>query len=373
VRGLRLTLGDIPIQIHPSFVLVLALLGVSAYEGGLIVSWVVLGTIAVLVHELGHAFTLKTFGAKPTVTLQGLGGLTVGADLGPAKGVLVSLAGPFAALVLLGLPAWLAYDAGVGGRGDGREVLHQLLFVTVGWSVLNLIPILPLDGGNVVRHGLDLATNGRGEVPARVVSLVLAGLAIGWGAQNEEIFVVVLAAMFGMLNLTELGRARATRLDDTLVRAASLLLRRDPQGAIAELEAGRRGRLSPRDRVRLDDLRAWAALAVGDLDTAATLAGAMPEEMGPSPRLRGGLAFAQGRVDEGVAVLTWAYGNQRSNAERLLIAQYLGGTGLAAAVATELLADERPQARLTAAELAEDLRKVGAGDAAGAVERLLVP
>ena len=58
----------------------------------------------------------------------------------------------FACSRVLGL-ALLAYARTVGvGDGLAEEVMGTAIYTTLGWSVLNLLPILPLDGGQTLRE-----------------------------------------------------------------------------------------------------------------------------------------------------------------------------------------------------------------------------
>lgn len=61
---LRFRLGDIAVSVHWSFLLV-ALLGLGAFSGIEIAVWTLAVFFAVLLHEVGHAFTARRFGAEP--------------------------------------------------------------------------------------------------------------------------------------------------------------------------------------------------------------------------------------------------------------------------------------------------------------------
>ena len=56
----------------------------------------------------------------------------------------------------------------------GRMALRSLLFVNIMWSVLNLLPILPLDGGNVMRSLVHIFKGGVDERLPRQISVAIA-------------------------------------------------------------------------------------------------------------------------------------------------------------------------------------------------------
>ena len=162
-----------------SFVIIVAILGwYPGVDAERFVAWFLLVPVAVLVHELGHAFVARTTGAQPTITLAGLGGLTSYLPPHPltrARSVAISLAGPAVGIVV-GL-ALLAYGAGsASSRTWPPSVLNTAIFTTLGWSLLNLLPILPLDGGQTLRELLP-GSPAKREVRAAMVSVVVAVLA----------------------------------------------------------------------------------------------------------------------------------------------------------------------------------------------------
>src|SRR5882762_3079028 len=74
--------------------------------------WVAVVFVSVLVHELGHALVGKAFGLTPEITLHGMGGTTSwrdGRDVGRAKSIAISVAGPFAGFALAALIFAAAY------------------------------------------------------------------------------------------------------------------------------------------------------------------------------------------------------------------------------------------------------------------------
>lgn len=368
-------LGGIPITIQPIFFGVILLLGLGAFDGVLLATWVLIAFVSVLVHELGHAVAFRAYGQHPTVTLHAIGGLTAGeAELSPARSVVVSLAGPLAAMALFGLPAWVVHQSGAVVGTDGRIVLEQVLFVNIGWSLLNLAPVLPLDGGNVTRSVIDLLSDGRGEQPARIISILVAGALALWGASISALGLMLVGGMFAALNISALSSGRASQVDARLVEAIKRLLQRDAGGAVAVLDGALTGRLSSGDRSRVLDLRAWAQLATGDVRGARGTIDALPRGTQPSTRTRGALALAEGRPDEAITLLTWSLAHERSPAERLLIAQLLGGTGLGPTVAGELRQLDGDRGRTATVELVEHLRRVGFPDEAARTEaQLLAP
>ena len=199
--SLSFRLGGIPVRILPSFFLTTVIINFGLAESAphKLIVWAAIVLVSVLVHELGHALAGLAFGLKPRIDLHGFGGTTSWAgtqDISSAKRIVISLAGPGMGFVAGGLTALYLGLFGPGFAYAARAVLGvfglalpvsessiadftyvSLLFVNVGWGVLNLLPMLPLDGGNVMKHTIDMATAGRGERLARVVSLVVALIA----------------------------------------------------------------------------------------------------------------------------------------------------------------------------------------------------
>jgi Zn-dependent protease len=115
--------------------------------------WLSLAFVSVLVHELGHARIARRFGATPTIDLVWLGGLTHAqcSQWTRAQELAFVLAGPIASLAL-GAVA-LAADCII--PADRSELTHTVIsdlrFMGFGWGLINLIPMLPLDGSRVAR------------------------------------------------------------------------------------------------------------------------------------------------------------------------------------------------------------------------------
>lgn len=126
-------------RIHPLLIVWFALL-VATGQAGLFS----LVFASLLVHELGHIAALSLFGVtKLRITFLPFGGRidpiqTV--PLSAAKLALVYAAGPLATAGLIALLCLLPVP-----------LPHLILQVQVAILVLNLLPIPPLDGGNIVK------------------------------------------------------------------------------------------------------------------------------------------------------------------------------------------------------------------------------
>ena len=222
-----------PVTIDISFVIIIAILGwYPGVDAESFVAWLLLVPVAVLVHELGHAFVARTTGAQPSITLAGLGGLTSYLpphQLTRARSVAISLAGPAVGIVA-GL-ALLAYGRGVGVESDtAASVLNTAIFTTLGWSILNLLPILPLDGGQTLRELLP-GSPAKREVRAAMVSVVVAVLAALAALRFGLVFGALMAGFFVFSNVMTVRNAREMEKVDVNQRAIQLVWARRPDEA----------------------------------------------------------------------------------------------------------------------------------------------
>jgi Zn-dependent protease len=214
-----------PVSVDISFLVIVGILG--WYPGvplRNVVIWVVLATVAVLVHELGHAFVARTTGAEPVITLAGLGGLTSYIPPKPltrARSVAISVAGPAVGLVIGG--ALVLVAAATDIRSDlWATVLELAIFTTLGWSVLNLLPILPLDGGQTLR---ELLPGGRAkrEVRAAMVSIAVSVLVAIVAVRAGLVFGSLMALFFIASNVMTIRQARELDGMDINQRVSALL------------------------------------------------------------------------------------------------------------------------------------------------------
>jgi Zn-dependent protease len=197
-------IAGVPVRVDWSFWLLAVLLGYGARQGWLLVAWVAIVLVSILVHELGHAFTMRAFQQQPHVMLYAFGGVTFGSapTRSRSESIIISLAGPISALVLLGIPAYLLRDGAWAMETYNRYVIiHDIAWVNILWSVLNLMPVLPLDGGNIAAALV-------GQYRARLVSVVVAGGAGLLFLSTGNEFGAIYAALFFVMNFAALSNQR---------------------------------------------------------------------------------------------------------------------------------------------------------------------
>ena len=153
---------------------------------------------SILVHELGHAVVGRRVGLDPLrIVLHGFGGLCqYRRSPDPRQGVLATVAGPGAGL-LLGVSSWIVLRV-FGGQLPDQAIwaLGWLVRVNLVWSLLNLLPMFPLDGGHLLWHGLRHVLPGqRAWAITRVVGLAVAALTVVGGMFFGMWFLVIVAAL----------------------------------------------------------------------------------------------------------------------------------------------------------------------------------
>ena len=175
------SLGKIPVTIHLWFLLVGVFLMGNVTSPPLVIVWLAIFFASVLAHELGHALAGIAFGLEPRIDLHGMGGTTSWRhkNVSAAKKILISIAGPSVGIFFGGL-LYFFHSALIGENPSNlaAQAVSWAIFVNLIWGLLNLLPMLPLDGGNVMAHALGAAM---GEKGLRVARYISATVAIGAG------------------------------------------------------------------------------------------------------------------------------------------------------------------------------------------------
>ncbi len=208
---LRFTLFGFPVAIHWMFWVTIALVS-GRLEANTpeqmqrLVLWVAAAVASILIHELGHTFMMRRYGARSSIMLYAFGGLAI-----PDRGfnrtqqIIVSLAGPLVEIAF-GLAAYALLQAGdAPGSRLGAWLPYYLLrtfyFISIFWGLFNLVPIYPLDGGQVLFQLLGPA---RAKTTYAVGILCAVAVAF-WMFSLNSIFSAIL---FGMLAFENLQRIR---------------------------------------------------------------------------------------------------------------------------------------------------------------------
>ncbi|MCA1713544.1 MAG: hypothetical protein LC789_18685, partial [Actinobacteria bacterium] len=206
--ALRFRLGGVPVHIEPSFLLFAALLGASYGASVQLLAWVAVVIFAVLLHEFGHAIAFRAFGQQPHVRLTMLVGLTTGSGrLSRGQDVVTRLAGPFIGLAAGGVLI-VAVDGSAVTSEFWRAALSDLRFAMIGWSLLNLLPILPLDGGGVVAALLGEADDVPRQRIAHILSAVVAAAAALGAFSIQWIYPGLLASFLCYSNVSAITSGR---------------------------------------------------------------------------------------------------------------------------------------------------------------------
>ena len=292
---LRFKVGPFPVTVYPWFFLSAILLGAGYGFGWRMAAWIFVVFVSVLVHELGHALVGRAFGGRPEIRLEAFGGVTFPQFRSrprPGRQFILSFAGPIAGL-LLGSVAYGTVRAIPPEQGSvSAFIMGQFIWVSVVWAAFNLLPILPLDGGNML---LAFIEGVRGKPSLTVASWISVFVALAVAAVVTWLFGPDPFALLwlGLFALQNVQRARAAAAHDRGPEAAAApqedaveradvaaamedartaLQRRDFDSALAaakRLEAGG----GPFRQAAALRLRAGIELARGDNESAAMFAG----------------------------------------------------------------------------------------------------
>ena len=160
--------------------------------------------VSLLIHEFGHVFAFRWQAQSgSSVILWGLGGLCIpdAPPRDPKQRIVISLMGPAFEAVLgaIALAVWIFVPV---SNPYLATLLFYLVWINVFWLVLNLVPVLPLDGGQALMAALELKMGPHKALAvAKRVSVGCAALVIAAAIYLDFKFVAVMGALLLLQNL----------------------------------------------------------------------------------------------------------------------------------------------------------------------------
>jgi Zn-dependent protease len=207
------TLRGIPVYASPFYFLLLLVFARGDLLRGII--WGVCITLSLLTHELGHAFVARHLRHDPSIMLHAMG---------PAAGLALGL-------VVYGV--WLLLLTTGAASPAAATVVNALLYPCITWNLLNLIPLWPLDGGQLFRLALLRWFSARQAARAtHTVALLLLAAAGFYALRIHSTYTLLLLGLLALQNVQALrgSSTQATApvvssVADELVENAGLALR----------------------------------------------------------------------------------------------------------------------------------------------------
>ncbi len=208
---IRFNLFGIPVTVQPFFWITLALIGgalrIDSKEGMMfILFFLAAGFVSILVHELGHALIAVKFGARTEIVLQAFGGYAAysGVRMTRGQSALITAGGPLLQMVL-GALCFFALVNVDGLPLNAKIFLNKIVWVSFVWAILNLLPVLPLDGGRLVEAALGPERIKLTLMISLVTAVTIAALGLMW---TDSILLPIFMGYFAWLSFQELRNFR---------------------------------------------------------------------------------------------------------------------------------------------------------------------
>ena len=235
---LHFNLHGIRVRVHPFFWLLALIIGVNATGNDVvkILIWISSVFLSITIHEMGHSLAFRRYGIGSHIVLYHFGGLAIpdsmqaavgwGHRMTPKKQMFVSFAGPGAQFIIVaiiilvvvltrsrlpafGLPVFLfklfpEQMLPTAGYWDTNPQLHfflgSMLWINFYWAVMNLLPIYPLDGGQIARELF--VQHGKGDAirSSLILSVAVSAGVMIYGIGSGDRFLTIMFLVLGLNN-----------------------------------------------------------------------------------------------------------------------------------------------------------------------------
>jgi Zn-dependent protease len=172
-------LAGFPVHVRPGFVVFMGLIVILYGDGfGLWLAAALTGFT--LLHELGHALAARHAGARAEISLDFLAGYASYVptrEISRARHAWISFSGPAIQIVAsVAVLVAMGVDPLVSSSVRESDATLAIWWAGPVIGLLNLIPVLPLDGGNIVLNGVDRVLPGRATRVMLWFSIAVTGV-----------------------------------------------------------------------------------------------------------------------------------------------------------------------------------------------------
>jgi Zn-dependent protease len=157
--------------------------------------------VSVLLHEMGHAWMANRKGYNVySITIDMLSGAAaIDSNMHDRDSISITASGPITTL-LLSIISFIGYTIYPIG------FLYELSIINVFLFIFNILPIYPMDGGQIVRSYANLSRNRyQNRRLASWISVVFSALMVIYAISTLSIVLILFGCYFAYISLKELG------------------------------------------------------------------------------------------------------------------------------------------------------------------------
>ena len=183
-----------PVTVSIWFLLLLPLTGFN-------INLFISAFIAILVHEMAHAFVANRYNYRVYGINVGLfaGSASIDSNMAQRDSIPITAAGPISNLLLFAIATFAQYFV-------VNDFITMFASINLIFFIFNILPIYPMDGGHILKDFLMLNMRDRwkGARIAAIVSLITASLLLIYCIMIVNLIMCIFSGLFVYYALKEL-------------------------------------------------------------------------------------------------------------------------------------------------------------------------